>query len=423
MRTTRVYLPQAALAGIVPVLVVAAVATRDWISAVLLVVTLPLVPVFMAIIGMATKARTDQKLRALTIMAGHFLDVVTGLTTLKVFGRSRTQAKVVGEVADDYRRTTIATLRVAFLSSLALELVSAIAVALVAVSVGLRVLDGHLGLDAALFVLILTPEAFAPLRQLGTNFHASADARSTADAVEEILERPQPVVGTRTDVPDPAQCSLVVEDLTVQYPGRDRPALSHVHLATEPGRILALSGPSGCGKTTLLRVVLGLVAHQSGRITIGGVDLADLDPDVWRSQIAWVPQQPHLFAGSWRDNVSLGAEGATDGDVRRAISSAGLDAVVARLPDGIDARIGDQGFGLSAGERQRIAIARAFFRDASLLLLDEPTAALDGEHEDAVIEVIDSLAADRTVIMAAHRPSLLEVADRVVDLSTEVVPV
>jgi thiol reductant ABC exporter CydD subunit len=418
------FLPQVALAAIVPVAVIVAISTRDLIAAALVAVTLPLIPIFMALIGMKTKKQTDEKLRSLQVLSGHFLDVVTGLTTLKTFGRSRSQAERIREVNDDYRRSADATLRVAFLSSLVLELVASVAVALVALSVGLRVLDDHLSLDTALFVLVLAPEAFAPLRQLGANYHASVEGRSAADHILRVVERPLPQRGTRTDVPDPAMHTLAVDDLTVRFPGRDHAAVADVTCVARPGEILALAGPSGSGKSTLLRAVLGLVPLHSGTITIGGADLTQFDPDAWRAHLAWVPQHPHVLARSVGDNVRLGRPDATQADIRRAITLAGLDRLVARAPAGLDTVLGDRGFGLSAGERQRLALARAFVREsASLLLLDEPTAGLDGDTEAAVLAVLRELASDRTVVIAAHRPALLDVADRVVNLVPEGVPV
>jgi ATP-binding cassette, subfamily C, bacterial CydCD len=410
------YLPQVVLAGIVPVAVIAVIASADWISAALIVVTLPLIPVFMVLIGKATKKNADHRLAALRTLSGHFLDVVTGLTTLKIFGRSRAQSATIHAVTDEYRRTTDATLRVAFLSSLVLELVASVSLALVAVSVGLRVLDSHLGLGTALFVLVLAPEAFAPLRQLGANYHASADGLSAADHVFRMLDRPPARNGTRRDVPDPATHGLVVSDVVVWYPDRAEPALAGTSLSIDPGEIVALVGPSGSGKSTLLSVLVGLVVPDQGSVAIGGVDLACVDPDAWRKHVAWVPQHPHVFARSIGENVRIGRPDATSAELFRAICDAGLDGVVASAPDGLGTPLGDRGMGLSAGERQRVALARAFLRDAPLLLLDEPTASIDGETEAELLDVVRRLAYGRTVVIAAHRPTLIDFADRVISL-------
>ena len=411
------YLPQLFLAIIVPVTVIIVTLGADWISAVIIAITVPLIPLFMALVGASTKVRMQRQSRLLQRLAGHFLDMVAGLPTLKVFGRAKAQVAAVRDITNRYRTATMATLRVAFLSSLILELLATFSVALVAVSVGLRLLGGHVSFATALFVLILAPEAYLPLRLLGTNYHASAEGMKAAEDVFEVLERPVPQHGHRGDVPDPSASSLHIERLEVTFPGRTLPALHDLSFSVEGGEVLAIAGPSGCGKSSLLGVLLGLVPASRGRVTVDGIDLADLDPDAWRTRVAWVPQRTHLFARSIADNVRLGRPDATDHDVRSAISDAGLDDVVARLPEGLETTLGTDGAGLSAGERQRVALARAFLRDAPLLLLDEPTANLDGRTEDGVLSAVRRLMVGRTVVMAAHRPSLLAVCDRVVRLA------
>jgi ABC-type transport system involved in cytochrome bd biosynthesis fused ATPase/permease subunit len=310
----------------------------------------------------------------------------------------------------------MATLRITFLSSLALELLASLSVAVIAVAIGLRLLNGHIHLRAALFVLVLAPEAYLPLRQLGADYHASAEGVSAANRVFEILDRPRPPRGTRMDIPDPSVNGLTIESVCFTYPGRSVAALEEVGLEVTPGEIVALAGPSGCGKSTLLSILLGLIRPDAGTVLIGGVDLATLDPDAWRSQLAWVPQHPHIFATTISENVRLGREGAALDQVQQAVADAGLSKLVKRSPRGLDTPLGEGGAGLSAGERQRVALARAFLRDAPLLLLDEPTANLDGRTESEIVEAVGRLARGRTVVMVAHRPALLALADRVVDL-------
>jgi thiol reductant ABC exporter CydD subunit len=416
------YLPQVFLSVVVPVTVIAVVAGADWISAVIIAVTVPLIPLFMALIGAATRERTERQVRTLQRLAGHFLDVVAGLPTLKVFGRAKAQATAIRETTDRYRTATMANLKVAFLSSLVLELLATVSVALVAVAVGLRLLGGQLDLRTALFVLVLAPEAYLPLRLLGANYHASAEGMKVAEEIFEVLERPAPAPGARVDVPDPASEAIAVRDLTVTYPGRAQPALAAVSLQVEPGEVLAVTGPSGCGKSTLLAVLLGLVTPDAGGVAVGGVDLAELDIAAWRSRVAWVPQRPHLFSTSVADNVRLGRPDASVDDVWAALADAGLEGVVRALPDGIDTRLGERGAGLSAGERQRVALARAFLRDAPLLLLDEPTAGLDAATEEGILRTIRDMVRDRTEVLVAHRPTLVAMADRVVRLAPPPAP-
>jgi thiol reductant ABC exporter CydD subunit len=410
------YLPQVFLAVIVPVAVIIVALGADWISAVIIAVTVPLIPLFMGLVGSTTREKMGRQARVLQRLAGHFLDVVAGLPTLKIFGRAKAQAQAIADITDQYRRATMDTLRVAFLSSLILELLATISVALVAVAIGLRLLGGHLTLATALFVLILAPEAYLPLRLLGTNFHASAEGMKAAEDVFAVLELPLPERGTGTDLPDLTRSALRVEGLEVTYPGRSGPALRLSTLTVEPGQVVAIAGPSGCGKSTLLSVLLGLTAATAGAVHIGAVDLAALDPDLWRSQVSWVPQRPHLFARTIAENIRLSRPDACDDDVRKAITRVGLDDAVDRLPQGLATVLGPGGAGLSTGERQRVALARAFLRDAPILLLDEPTANLDGQTEEAVLSSVRTLTAGRTVIIAAHRPSLLLLADRVVTL-------
>jgi ATP-binding cassette subfamily C protein CydCD len=416
------YLPQLFLSVIVPVAVIAVVAGADWLSAVLIAVSLPLIPIFMALVGATTKDRTVARMRSLHKLAGHFLDVVAGLPTLKVFGRAKAQARSIADVTDRYRAATLSTLRLTFLSSLVLELLATVSVALVAVAVGLRLLDGDMSFRDALFVLVLAPEAYLPLRALGANFHASADGMQAAQEVFTLLE--QPAVAPEGGTIRAADAAIRVRGLEIVYPGRRVPALLGAELVVHPGETVAITGPSGCGKSTLLSVILGLRVPDSGSVSLGGIDLADLDLENWRSHIGWVPQRPHLFARSVAENIRLGRSDASDAAVAAALEDAGLTEVVRRLPRGADTLLGQGGAGLSAGERQRVSLARAFVRDAPLLLLDEPTASLDGETESDVLAAVSRLIVGRTAVIVAHRPALAALADRVVELPApvEVVP-
>ncbi|MFH8888364.1 thiol reductant ABC exporter subunit CydD [Streptomyces sp. NPDC017949] len=407
------YLPQLGLAVVVPVAVLARIVTEDWVSAAIIVVTLPLIPLFMILIGMATQSRMDRQWRLLSRLSGHFLDVVAGLPTLKVFGRAKAQAESIRKITDDYRQATMRTLRIAFLSSFALELLATLSVALVAVTIGMRLVHGELDLYTGLVILILAPEAYLPLRQVGAQYHAAAEGLAAAEEIFEVLETEPPATGGGVRVPD-SGLRIEFDGVEVRYEGRSASSPGPVSLVVEPGECVALTGPSGAGKSTLLNVLLGFVTPTAGRVRIGAVDQAELSLEEWRERIAWVPQRPHLFAGSIAENVRLARPGACDEDVESALRDAGAWEFVAALPGGIRTSLGEGGVGLSAGQRQRLALARAFLADRPVLLLDEPTAALDGETEAAVVDAVRRLAVGRTVLLVVHRPALLAVADRVV---------
>ncbi|AMW11534.1 ABC transporter [Streptomyces qaidamensis] len=406
------YLPQLGLAVVVPVAVLARIVTEDWVSAAIIVGTLPLIPVFMVLIGWATQSRMDRQWQLLSRLSGHFLDVVAGLPTLKVFGRAKAQADSIRRITGEYRRATMRTLRIAFISSFALELLATISVALVAVTIGMRLVHGEMDLYIGLVILILAPEAYLPLRQVGAQYHAAAEGLAAAEEIFEVLETPVPASGSAAVPEGP----LSFEGVTVRYPGRSADAVSDVTFSIEPGERVALVGPSGAGKSTLLSVLLGFVRPDEGRVRAGGVDLAGADLEAWRSRIAWVPQRPHLYAGTIAENVRLARSDAGDDAVRQALRDAGALEFVDALPEGVGTALGEDGVGLSAGQRQRLALARAFLADRPVLLLDEPTAALDGATEAEVVAAVRRLAAGRTVLLVVHRPALLEVADRVVRL-------
>ncbi|SDY73947.1 ATP-binding cassette, subfamily C, CydD [Amycolatopsis xylanica] len=397
------YLPALVTAVVVPVAVIVRLFTADLASALIVTATVPLIPVFAILVGAHTKAKTARQWRLLAKLGGHFLDVVRGLTTLKVFGRAEAQARTVRAMADAHVDATMRTLRVAFLSALVLELLATLSVALVAVPIGFRLLEGGMTAHTALLILILAPEAYLPLRAAGAKFHAGAEGLAAIRETEALAPAmvTRPGIRRRRGVP-----GVVLDNVTVHY--GDTPVLSGLDLRIEPGEHVALMGPSGSGKSTLLALLLGFVEPTHGRVLIDGVDLRELDLAAWRAEIAWVPQRPTLFTGSVTHNIGFGRPA---GDAARA---AALDDVVTALPE-----IGEVGTGLSSGQRQRIGIARAWARtDAGLLLLDEPTARLDAGTEATVLAATRRLLEGRTAILVAHRPAMAALADRVIEVKT-----
>jgi thiol reductant ABC exporter CydD subunit len=410
------YLPQAVLACIAPVAVLVVVASIDLVAAGVMVLTLPLVPLFMWLIGRYTERHARSRWRALTVLSSHFLDVVRGLPTLRAFNRGGAQAERIAVVGDEYRRTTMQTLRVAFLSGAVLELAATLGIALVAVTVGVRLVDGAIGFEPALTVLLLAPELYLPLRNLAAEFHASAEGRAVATRLLDLAEAPAAVTSTGSGLPAPSQAEIVLDAVSFRYPGRPQVVLDGAALTLTPGETVALVGPSGVGKSTVAALLLRFLEADTGRITVDGTDLADCDTAAWRERIAWVPQHPSLFRGTVADNIRLGARSADMRAVIEAAALVGADEVVASLPDGYDTLVGEGGRSLSAGERRRIAIARAVLRDAPFLILDEPTADLDREHAQRVADAIELHGDGRTVLLIVHRPELVTLADRVVRL-------
>ncbi|OEJ39867.1 ABC transporter [Streptomyces agglomeratus] len=412
------YLPQLGLAVVVPVAVLARIVTEDWVSAAVIVGTLPLIPLFMILIGWATQARMDRQWKLLSRLSGHFLDVVAGLPTLKVFGRAKAQAESIRSITAEYRQATMRTLRIAFLSSFALELLATLSVALVAVGIGMRLVHGDLDLYTGLVILVLAPEAYLPLRQVGAQYHAAAEGLAAAEEIFDVLET-EPL-GAAGGADAPASGALRVEGVTVRHAGRAEASLDSASLVVAEGETVAVVGPSGVGKSTLLNVLLGFAPVDDGRVVVGdgadAVDLAAVSMERWRERIAWVPQRPYLFAGTVAENVRLARPDADAAAVEAALRDAGAYDFVAALPRGVETRLGEDGAGISAGQRQRLALARAFLADRPLLLLDEPTANLDGETEAGIVDAVRRLAAGRTVVLVVHRPALLAVADRVVEL-------
>jgi len=421
----RQYLPQLALAALVPLAVLLFVFPIDWVSGIVLLVTAPLIPIFMVLIGSTAEALTRRQWTALGRMGAHFLDVLQGLATLKALGRSRDQLRSIAAVSERYRRTTMGVLRVTFLSALALEMVATLSTAVIAVQVGLRLLYGQLAFEQALFVLILAPEFYLPLRLLGTRFHAGMQGTAAAQRIWAVLDvEPQSAgraaIVVQVSMPDSplagSPLPIVLDDVHLAYDEGARPALKGLSLTLAPGEKVAMVGPSGAGKSTVAYLLLRFLEPDRGTITAGGRPLAALDPTAWRQQVAWVPQNPALFWGSVADNIRLARPEAGPDEVIWAARQAHAHEFVTRLPDGYDTLLGERGARLSGGQAQRLALARAFLQDAPLLLLDEATANLDPEVEQLIQEALERLLRGRTALIIAHRLHTITRADRILVL-------
>ena len=394
------FLPQLAQACVVPAAVLVAVGVADWRSLLVLLVTLPLLPLFLALVGMHTRRETEAQHAGLARLADHFLDVVVGLPTLRAFGRGARQEQVLRDLAEDHRSAAMRVLRTAFLSALVLELLASLSVAVVAVFLGFRLLDGHVDLRTAMTVLLLAPEAYLPVRAVGAAFHAAAGGLAAAARVRAVLDAPVavPTQGHRV----PASHGIEVRGLDVTYPDGTA-GLRGCSLTVADGECVAVVGDSGSGKSTLVQALLGLAPVGAGQVRLGGVDLADVDVDAWRAAVGYVPQRPWLFAGTLEDNLRLGAPTAGPERLAEALAAARVDEFLPDLPDGLATVVGEGGHDLSLGQVRRVALARALLRDARVLVLDEPTADLDVRSEVEVVRALRSAAHGRTVLVTTHR--------------------
>lgn len=424
------YLPQLVLAATVTPAVLVVVWWHDMVAGLTILITLPLVPLFMALVGWATQAAADQRLRTLQRLGAQVLDLVSGLPTLRALGRETSQATRVREVGDAYRKATMRTLRTAFLSALVLESLTTLSVALVAVGIGIRLVYAAMDLETGLAVLILAPEVYLPLRMVSVHYHASVNGLAAATKAFALLERQPPEPGT-VPAPDLRRCRIRLAGVSVVHAGRDRAAPARLDVAVAPGEVVALAGPSGVGKSSAVLALLGLRRPDRGQVLVEPLNdttsdtperaaertyqLTELAPASWFAQVAWVPQRPLLVPGTLAENVRLAQPRASDDELHRVAELTGLAEVVAGLPLGWRTPVGQAGAGLSAGQRQRLALARALLRPAPLVVLDEPTAHLDPATEQAVHSTITALRdAGHTIVLVAHRPALLWLADRTV---------
>jgi len=410
------YFPQVLMTAIVPTLVFIRVMSRDWVSGLLLLITFPLIPLFMILIGRYTDGKTARQFDALSRLNGHFLDLLQGMETLKLFGRSQAQAKGVEETSERFREATMATLRIAFLSGMVLELLASLSMAMIAVAIGLRLIGGTLRFETGFMILILVPEFYMPWRALGAKFHDSLKGLTASKQIFSILDAPQWAKGTGSiKLPDNGPWSIELDHLVFTYPGRTSPALAGVSAKVMAGEHLALVGPSGSGKSTILALLLGLGPY-AGSIRVDGIELSALDMQWWRNQMTWVGQRPYLFDATVRENLLAARANASHDDLRRALRQADALDFIDDLSQGLDTPLGQEGVRLSAGQRQRLALARAFLRNTPVLIFDEPSQNLDLAGEDLLSQAMVRLIEGRTAITIAHRLSTVTQADRVIVL-------
>ena len=411
------YLPQAVLSVLVPLLIAGYIFPRDWSSAVLLLVTAPVIPLMMVLVASYAEEHTRRQWWALSRMGASFLDALQGLTTLKIFGRSVEERERVAAASEEFRARTMKVLRYAFLSGFVLEFMTAMAIALVAVTLGVRLISGNMPFEEAFVVLLLAPEFYKPLRELGAHRHAGMEGSAAADRIFEILNTPAPV-REGSGAPGALSGELTIEFSGVgyTYPGGDHAALSDLTLTLPAATRTALVGRSGAGKSTLVNLLMRFMDPDSGEIRANGLAVDTLPAKTWRGSLALVPQRPHLFYGSVLENIRLARPAASREEVERAAELAGAAEFIRRLPKGYETEIGERGSRLSGGEAQRVAIARAFLKDAPVLVMDESTSGLDPESERLIRAALERLARGRTVLVIAHRLNTVYGADQIVVL-------
>lgn len=409
------FLPQLCLAAILPLLFLIIIVPSEWRSGLVLLFSAPCIPLFMILIGRGSEKLHRRQWGRLSRMAGHLLDLVQGLPDLIIFGAAKREAAAVARVSDEYRSATMSVLRVAFLSAFALEFFATVGTAVVAVIIGFRLLWGILSLQEGLFILLMAPEFYLPLRNLGLSYHSRMQGVAAAERIMPLLHRPLPEGFAGGMAPPETPPAVCFEGVSFRY-GGNRGGVTDVNFELPAGSITALAGVSGAGKTTLARLLVGLIRPEAGRILINGRDLTLLDPDAWRSRLAWVPQAPYFTAGTVRENLLLGRPEATEQELAIALEAAAAGQIVRRLPHGLDTLLGDRGAGLSGGELRRLALARAYVRKATLIVLDEPTAGLDPENERLVCLALQRLAEGRTVLVISHREQTIAATDQVAEM-------
>ncbi len=410
----RSYLPQVFLSAIVPILILIFVFPIDWISGFVFLLTAPVIPFFMVLIGEKASSLSKKQWKTLSFLSSHFFDVIQGLTTLKLFGQSKNQIKRISEISDEFRKTTLGVLKIAFLSALVLELLSTISIAIISVEIGLRLLYGKMEFVNAFFVLLLAPEFYLPLRVLGSSFHAGIDGVTASKSIFKILDKEEtenlPLDKNKFEK---RKFTIELKNVSFKYES-DNYALKKINLNIKSGEKIALVGKSGAGKTTLVNLIMKFIEPTDGEIFVNGIRYNSISRESWLENIAFLSQNPYLFNSSIKENIKLGNSDATDSDIKAAAEFAGIDRFIESLPKGYETIISENATSLSGGEAQRIALARAILKDAPILILDEPTANLDPEVEEEIENRINEFAQNKTVIIIAHRLNTIRRANKII---------
>lgn len=409
------FLPQLFSSALIPLLILFFIFPIDLLSGIIFLVTAPLIPVFMILIGRIAESMNKKQWKTLNLMSGYFLDIIQGLATIKLFGRENDIKKKISVVSNLFRISTMKVLRIAFLSALVLEILSTISIAIIAVEIGLRLLYGNLEFEPALFILILAPEFYLPIRQLGAKYHAGMEGVAAAESIFKILEEP---AQTKTQTTSAPLSDFIIrfENVSLTY-NNGREALKNISFTIVPGSFTALVGKSGSGKTTVTNLLLKFIEPTEGRILLGNTNFNEINPELWRNQVSWISQNPYLFHTTIRENILLAKENATEEEIISAAKSAGIHNFISSLPEGYETFIGERGTRLSGGQAQRIALARAYLKNSPILILDEPTANLDPQTENELVETLEKLTENKTVIMIAHRLKTIKKANQILVFS------
>jgi len=412
------FLPQMFLSVFIPILILIFVFPLDWLTAIVFIVTAPIIPIFMFLIGSVAEKMNKKQWRTLSRMSAYFLDVLQGLTTLKLFNRTKEAINKINDISNLFRIKTLNVLKIAFLSALVIELTATLSVAVIAVEIGLRLLSGNFLFSDALFILIIAPEFYLPLRILGTTYHAGMEGVAAFERINEVLsykaDESKSTANTKEDLICNKNNFISINKLSYTYADRNSKALDNISLTIESNKITAIVGTSGSGKTTLMNILLKFFNPTEGNIFIGETDLQFVKEEYWRNHLSWLPQNPHLFSKTILENLQIAKQQASFEEVIKAAKNAHIHEFILNLPNGYNTLVGENGAKISGGEIQRIALARAYLRNSPLLFVDEPTANLDPIVEEEIVKDMYKLFSGKTVLIIAHRLNTIIKADKII---------